>query len=350
MLLVWAMACLSCYISPVHSWFLSFLGLGFPLVMVGLIAFLVLWLLWRRRIFWVNLIAFLVSIPFILSWVTYHPAGTRSGIKVMSYNVRNFDLYNWSGNRQTRSKIMTLLAREHPDVLCLQEFYTDDLGFNNAAYIRDTLGYRYSAIETHFDKYYKPKAKGKTHYLQWGTAIFSRYPIIDSGSVGIHADGTNRCQYADLQINAQTLRVYNAHLQSVHLDYEDYDTIDELTENQNTNGYRIRLLIGKLRRAFGKRAKQAEIVHEHIANCKGSKILCGDLNDCPMSYTYHTIAAGMQDAFVNQGRGVGRTYIHRLGFFRIDYVLTGMASHIAAYEVLPDELSDHYPIVAWVKL
>jgi endonuclease/exonuclease/phosphatase family metal-dependent hydrolase len=266
----------------------------------------------------------------------------------MSYNVRNFDLYNWSGRGATRAKIMAMLARERPDILCLQEFYTDDYDLDNAGYMRDSLGYKYAHILTIDEKYMNP-THHKVNTLRWGTAIFSHYPMVDTGSVGIQADGTNRCQYADLDIHGQLLRVYNAHLQSVHLDYEDYDTIDELTENQNTNWYRLKQLVRKLRRAFGKRAIQAETVHRHIAAYTGRKILCTDMNDCPVSYTYHTIHQGMQDAFVARGWGIGHTYVHRLGFFRIDYILMGMDSKVNAYRILPDEWSDHYPIVAWIE-
>ena len=48
-------------------------------------------------------------------------------MKVMSYNVRLFDLYNWSHNTATRNEILDLIRVEDPDILCLQEFvHADD--------------------------------------------------------------------------------------------------------------------------------------------------------------------------------------------------------------------------------
>ncbi len=48
-------------------------------------------------------------------------------------------------------------------------------------------------------------------------------------------------------------------------------------------------------------------------------ILCGDFNDSPLSYAYHTIAEGMKDAFVESGSGFERTYVGSMPSFRIDF-------------------------------
>ena len=44
-----------------------------------------------------------------------------------------FDLYNWKKNNESRNLILTSLAEENPDILCLQEFYTSEQkgDFNN---------------------------------------------------------------------------------------------------------------------------------------------------------------------------------------------------------------------------
>ena len=53
----------------------------------------------------------------------------KGGIKVLSYNVRDFDLYNWSHNKETRNKIFSFLKNESADIVCLQEFFQGDSGY-----------------------------------------------------------------------------------------------------------------------------------------------------------------------------------------------------------------------------
>ena len=40
----------------------------------------------------------------------------------------------------------------------------------------------------------------------------------------------------------------------------------------------------------------------------GNFIVTGDFNDVPNTYTYFTIRGKLQDAFLKQGFGIGRTY------------------------------------------
>ena len=269
----------------------------------------------------------------------------------MSYNVRNFDLYNWSGNKQTRTEIMQLIAHQSPDILCLQEFYTDDEDFHNAEYLRDSLGYKYHYVHVTYDRYFKnTKESRKTFHLIFGLAIFSRYAITDTGVVHFAKEEGNQCEYADLIIKGKTLRVYNSHLQSIHLSYDDYDTIEELSENENTQWYRIRNILKKIKRANAKRAGQAQAVHKSVSQYTGTKIVCGDFNDSPVSYTYQTISSGLNDAFIEKGNGFSKSFSTRVGFFRIDYILPDPGIKVNSYKCIPDELSDHYPIVVTMDL
>ena len=47
-------------------------------------------------------------------------------IKVMSFNVRLFDLYNWTNNEEIKSKIIQLIKKQEPDIVCFQEYYYDN--------------------------------------------------------------------------------------------------------------------------------------------------------------------------------------------------------------------------------
>ena len=241
-------------------------------------------------------------------------------------------------------------GKENPDIICFQEFYTDDEDFHNAEYLRDSLGYKYQYLHTTYDRWYKNTEQMKWHHLIWGLAVFSRYQIIDTGVVRFDERGGNQCIYADINVNGKTLRVYDTHLQSMHLGYDDYDTIEELSENQNTNWYRIRNIIRKMKRAYIKRADQALAVHEHMSQYQGRKIVCGDFNDSPVSYSYQTIRSGLQDAFIQRGKGFGQSFDTKLGFFRIDFVLPDPSIQINSYRSIHKALSDHFPVVVTLSL
>ena len=80
-------------------------------------------------------------------------------------------------------------------------------------------------------------------------------------------------------------------------------------------------ILRKLKSAFVKRAKQVDALHEYISKSPYPVILCGDFNDTPTSYTYHTVRGGLRDAFVDSGTGMSGTYAGKLPSFRIDYIL-----------------------------
>lgn len=344
-------SCLACYLDPSVFWPLQFLGLAFPFILVLVVACLIISAAGRIVIFWVNLAAMVLAWPFIRTVVAVHTAGDESkGIKVMSYNVRNFDLYNWSGNKETRSDIMQLIRSENPDIICFQEYYTDDNEFRDTEYLKDSLGYRYHYMRVTYDKTPRRDDSRRSNHMQWGLAIFSRYDIADKGLVQLGQSTANQCMYADVRMGDRLLRVYNTHLQSIHLGYDDYDTIEELSENQSTSWHKLKSILRKMKRATAARAHQARILQDAIRQYEGPRILCGDFNDAPVSYTYHTISRGMTDAFVEKGNGFGSSFATKLGVYRIDFMLTDPSISIHACRTIPRRLSDHYPMVTTLSL
>src|SRR4051812_11265786 len=92
------------YISPNKIWFLPFWGLLLPLFVFINFIFVIIWILRKRYFAVVSLLAIGVCLPqlFKLGATNIGKAKisdpTAKVIKVMSYNVRDFDLYNWSEN------------------------------------------------------------------------------------------------------------------------------------------------------------------------------------------------------------------------------------------------------------
>ncbi|MFA6949595.1 MAG: hypothetical protein WCQ70_02820, partial [Lentimicrobiaceae bacterium] len=91
---------LAAYIPPDKNWMFAFAGLIFPYVVIANIIFIFIWLFLRRKLFWISLIALLICWNRLSNYVQYNkqePADSTkaSPIKIISYNVQIFDLYNW---------------------------------------------------------------------------------------------------------------------------------------------------------------------------------------------------------------------------------------------------------------
>jgi endonuclease/exonuclease/phosphatase family metal-dependent hydrolase len=364
---VLALSVLACYIEPTQYWQLSFIGFAFPVVLIINCLFLAGWALAFNRFAWVPLIAIALAWKFIHITFAYNfngvdkeqgsSASLRMGIKLMTWNVKAFDLYNWSHNTETRSKMMALIKKENPDVLCLQEFYTNSEAFQNLAYIRDTLGYPYCYFPPAVELVRAPLTlKQKKHWpnrfldQQWGVATFSRFPIIDTGKVDFGKTLSNSCIYTTLNINGKPVRLYNVHFQSIHLGEGDYAALEELEDARQTPWNSIKTILKKMRLAYTLRSLQANAVAKSMAGYTGSKIICGDFNDVPVSYTYHLVSDDLQDAFVEAGSGFSSTFSNRFSIFRIDYALLDPLFKVNSYRVVHKELSDHYPVIVTFNL
>jgi len=357
-LLVLVLSCLAAYIEPVQYWQLSFIGFAFPVVLIVNFLFLVVWVLMGNRLALVPLAAIVLTWAFIhITFAfNYIAVNKEQGIKLMTRNVKAFDLYNWSHNTEAHNNMMALIRKENPDVLCLQEFYTNNMVFHNIDYIRDSLGYKYCYFPPAVELA-KPAAKklqqawhNNLLIQQWGVATFSKFPIIDTGRVDFGKTLSNSCIYTNLDIHGKTVRLYNVHFQSIHLGYEDYATLDELEGAQETRWTSLKSIIKKMKRAYTRRSIQANAVAKSMQHYEGSKIVCGDFNDVPVSYTYHTVSQNLQDAFVEKGKGFSPTFSNKLSIFRIDYVLLDPAFKINSYRVERKELSDHYPVIVSFNL
>lgn len=58
-----------------------------------------------------------------------------------------------------------------------------------------------------------------------GIAIFSTWPIIDQGTIQFPDELNNLCLWADIVVQADTIRVYTAHLASLRFGDQDYEFI-----------------------------------------------------------------------------------------------------------------------------
>ena len=237
----------------------------------------------------------------------------------MNYNVRLFNLYDWIPEKNIQTKIVSLIKNHQPDVLSLQEYHPHkkvDLSF---------YPHKYEALS------------GKR--IQYGQAIFSKFPIVNSGSIEF-PDTANNAIFADVVKGNDTIRVYNVHLESLRItkDVEQLNTEDS---------ERIFKSVGK---TFEMQQFQSELFLLHKKSCKYPMIICGDFNNTPYSYVYRKIKGDLTDAFVEAGNGFGKTFNFKYFPIRIDYVLADKAFVVNSFKTLDEKLSDHFPVIAELKL
>ncbi|MFM2285654.1 MAG: hypothetical protein RLZZ543_1151 [Bacteroidota bacterium] len=345
---------LALFLSPEYFWMFAFMGLAYPILLIINILFLAFWLVvrWKRALFSGLIILLGISkISDLYQW-RKEPEQAKidslnaqdSSLRVMSYNVRLFDLYNWTENKNTRNKIMDLIRKQQADILCLQEFFYEDTGSFNTL---DTLMQIQPATHVHIE--HTAHVKRVNH---WGIATFSRYPIVEKGLIQFRDSTDNISIYTDIKAYNDTFRIYNLHLESIRFRREDYKALQTITGNEDqTNLDGPQKIISRMRRAYIRRARQTDIIRTHIQDSPHPVIVCGDFNDTPNSYAYHQISKNLNDAFRTAGSGIGTTYIGMIPFLRIDYILYSPEVFEPLYfKVLRRKFSDHYPVISSLHL
>ncbi len=303
------------FISPKSIPSVAILSLFVPVLIIINVFFFVYWLIKLKKHF------FLSGIILAIGWLFSSPFYKFSqkkillndDVKIMSYNVRLFNLYKWNKDEQTAQKMFDFITNKNPDILVLQEFY-------NSPSIRFLYPHKYI------------KLKSKTN--KFGLAIFSKFPIINQGSLDFKQSANNAI-FVDILKNKDTIRVYNIHLQSLKINPNKENFGEETSEK----------LFKRLSTTFKKQATQIEQFLAHEQKWKGKKIVCGDLNNTAYSWVYNQISKGKKDAFVKAGKGFGKSFNYPFPM-RIDFILTDQSININQFKTYPVKYSDHFPIFA----
>ncbi len=334
------------HISPENFWLISFFGLFYPILLIINLLFVIYWAIQIKRRALYSFLIVIVGYSNLHNYVQFTfnntPDSTKHLISIMSYNVKVFDLYDWNSNIDTRNKMFDLISTQAPEIACFQEYYhRDSSKYSNTDSLLKFTNFKYYHIE------YTSNIKPKQHF---GIATFSNYPIVNKGKINFGYHSNNVCIYSDLVISKDTFRVYNMHLQSIAFSKDDYKYMDDLQKDVETEDIEhSKSILTRIKRAFIKRAKQADIIKFSIDSSPYPVIVCGDFNDTPGSYTKNTIATNLSDAFVESGNGFGRSYIGKFPSFRIDYILHDKTFKAYNFRTIQEELSDHYPIVCYLE-
>jgi len=322
---------LSVFVSPEYFKYVGLLPFFIPIIfLLNFLSFAILGLAWRKQAF-LHLIILLIGFKFALITYQIHQGNENAkGLKVLSYNVHLFD-YKSRTEGKFDSNVYTWLQDHPADVKVFQELYQD---YTTAS--RNSV--KLLGKDQDFYTFYQ-LIEGNPEKRSYGMAIFSRYPIVNQGKVfeNNHANGAI---FADILVKEDTIRIYNAHLESMKINSDGLEDIEGVKEN-------YRQTLGKLHRGSLVRSKQLKVLVEHYSNSPHPVILMGDLNEIPYSYTYFKLSEKLQNAFEKAGRGFGFTYNKVLLFLRIDHIFSSP-------EIIPIQFkthrevdySDHFPVSA----
>ena len=322
---------------------ISLAGLAFPFAFAAMLAFLVFWLFFYRRFCWLSVVTLLVCCKSIYAMSPLNITDTRApkeSLKLLSYNIHSGNIK--PGVKMEDNLLLSYLGDSEADIICMQECnYNGMMTLEGVADWMKRYPYRS----------YRVSSENTNSGL--ALSCISRYPILSVETIKFSGSGNGIAQYR-IALDADTLTLFNCHLQSFGLDDGDksmYENIiNDPSDNLRTAG--TRKLVRKLRDAAVLRAIQADTLAARVSSLQAADpdatiLVCGDFNDSPISYAHHRLTHFLTDAYTHSGNGPGFSYTHNYMYFRIDHILC--SPNLRPYACRVDKSmteSDHFPITA----
>jgi len=304
------------YVKPSIFPLLSILSLFSPLIIIINILFVFFWITKLKKEFLLSFIVLAIGYGTVVKFVNFSNNTqyiSENSLSVISYNVRLFNLYKWIDRVGVDEEIYSFLQDENTDIICLQEYKKNNLQLSSYNYSYEFL-------------------RGKNS--NYGQAIFSKFPIINKGSIDLESN-SNSAIFSDIIIRNDTIRIYNIHLQSF-----TFDKNIQLSDINSKNN----IIVGSVSNTFIDQQNQVEILQKHIEKCPYKLILSGDFNNTAFSYTYNKLKDNLNDSFIKKGNGLGITYNYNFIPMRIDYILLSKDFRVNKFKTYKINLSDHEPI------
>ena len=318
------------YVNPNTFWPIAFMGLGYPVLLIINIIFILIWILTKPAYALMSILCIAIGWKQLYNLYAI-PTNTlntaielKNSITVGSYNIAQLNWIKRLGNSPRAEKereFKQFLEDQDIDVLSLQEVSKHN--------IQEILKYMDNASHFHHDNY---------------TGIISKFPIIKNGSI---KDEKNRtfAVWSDIQKDDFVFRVYSAYLQSNLITRDTDELIKSVENNQPRTWERIKQILGKYIAAIQFRAEDIILLKSHVRDSPNPVLLAGDFNDVPHSYIYKQLSQGLFDTF-HYSRGMQSTYAGKIPLLRIDYILADQSFKKGSFERKMVDFSDHYPIIS----
>lgn len=306
--------------TPSQIPYFNFLTIGFPILFVISMLFLLYWLMVSWRHFMMMLIFSLgLFYPMYLSYPYFQLNDLpkkESTLSVMTYNTHGFRDDGTIG----------LIEENKTDILMFQEGYE-----SSQKKLRQT------ALKGYYAEY---------HDL---LSIYSKYPIIETNEIPFNDGGNGRAAYADIDLGTDTVRVINLYLEPMYI---DKTMVKEVMSSTTTDEAEVssRKIENKLIKGMKMHENQLTAVLPYIKRSKHPVIVGTDLNATPVSYEYEQLTKLLVDSFIKVGKGNATTF-HGFKFpIRIDYLFHSKHLEPIKGEIIRKKHSDHFPVILHYSL
>jgi len=309
-------------------------GLLLPAFIIANFLISIWWLFQNKLMLLLSVVLFLVSLPAIrqLINISFHdkPESAKQQITLASFNA-NFSkllIPETTDNNESNVEIFADAFKPYSDVdiLCIQE-----IGWRTKSFLEKSIDLPY-----------------QHEHEDYTLTIYSKYPILEAGIIKLNSNSANSCIWADIVISPDTLRVYNAHLES-----NRFDGIVPAMINQDApESMSLSVAFGLLSHYpfySAIRTSQAHLIQSHRKASHHKSIIAGDFNDVPNSHMYQTLKDDMVDSYVEEGSGIGATYMYPFSFLRIDHILVDKGINVLNYKSVKTEVSDHLLIMTGLE-
>jgi len=239
-------------------------------------------------------------------------------LKILSWNI-------WCGTYL--DGVIEFLKTANADIIALQEVIEDERG-NLVEIIAKELGYEYvHAIGMNMPVKFLPKyEKDDKRTIKFGTAILSKYKIIDSRIYELVDENKRLVIGTDIKIGNETLHIFSIHLKHTHQKPSEIQDVE--TENL------LKLLPEK------------------------NTVVMGDFNALPESTVIETMSQVLKNAGENSTTPTwsvykdGCTCITKDGeiIYQLDYIFTSKDIKTNSFKVYESKASDHLPISAMIEI
>ena len=270
-----------------------------------------------------------ITISFLIfgTFYRFSPAqevGVADSFSVMSYNVRNLNKNEQMPISNVDSSIIKFVLNQSPDILVVQEAH---YAMSRTTPLDKTYPYKFVDFE-----YGVPK----TNVIN---ALYSKYPIADVQLIDF-PKSDNGALFADILITNDTIRVYNAHLQS-------FRVVPDVEHLQNEESGK---LLKRILRGLRMQEEQASIIRDHMNTSPHPIVVCGDFNNTQFSKVYRLLKGKFSDSFSETGSSFGKTFEIFEMPLRIDYIFADENFEMLSHTNYNIALSDHEPISAKMVL
>ena len=308
-------AYLSPYVNPSITWFFSFFGLGYPILLILNVLFILFWIMVKPKYILISLVCLVLGFKPFNRAVGFNFEKSKSeGLKVMSYNIGHSKYYFKKSDPKQIQNFKNFIEQEAADIICIQERAKVDME------IYDQIFEGYHLFPSEFI----------------GTCIYSKQPILDSGNLYFDTNAHN-ATWVDVNYKGEQVRIYSIHLSS--------NKVTNLTDNYKEIWDESKFILNKYNQHAVIRSQQMEKILEHAEASGLACVITGDFNDVPQSYLYRMISKRFDDAFLSQGKGLLKTHNTALPGLRIDYAFHSDELEVLEHGIRKKPYSDHYPLI-----